>query len=41
MAWKKVSDPYGGGGLGLRSLIALNEAANLKLCWELMHLVKD
>ncbi|GAU10707.1 hypothetical protein TSUD_424710, partial [Trifolium subterraneum] len=41
VAWKKVCTPYEEGGLGLRSLIALNEAANLKLCWDLVHSVED
>jgi hypothetical protein len=33
----KVCTPYSKGGLGLRSLIKLNEASNLKLCWDLLH----
>jgi hypothetical protein len=37
VSWKKVCMPYSEGGLGLRSLISLNEASNLKLCWELLH----
>jgi hypothetical protein len=41
VAWKKVCAPYEEGGLGLRSLIALNEAANLKWCWELLHSLED
>ncbi|CAJ2671835.1 unnamed protein product [Trifolium pratense] len=32
---------YEEGGLGLRSLFTLNEAANLKLCWDLMNSVED
>jgi hypothetical protein len=32
VAWKKVCSPFDEGGLGLRSLVCLNEAANLKLC---------
>jgi hypothetical protein len=31
----KVCTPLKEGGLGLRSLSKINEAANLKLCWEL------
>jgi hypothetical protein len=41
VARKKVCAPYEEGGLGLRSLIFLNEAANLKLCWDLMNYVED
>ncbi|CAJ2633282.1 unnamed protein product [Trifolium pratense] len=41
VAWKKVCAPYEEGGLGLRSLITINEAANLKLCWDLMNSVED
>jgi hypothetical protein len=33
VSWKKVSLPYDQGGLGIRSLIRLNEAANLRLYW--------
>ncbi|CAJ2657082.1 unnamed protein product [Trifolium pratense] len=34
-AWDKVCTPTNEGGLGLRSLRHINEATNLKLCWEL------
>ncbi|CAJ2641500.1 unnamed protein product [Trifolium pratense] len=37
VAWHKVCLPFKEGGLGLRSLSKINEAGNLKLCWELMH----
>ncbi|PNX56603.1 ribonuclease H, partial [Trifolium pratense] len=37
VSWKKCCSPYAEGGLGLRSLISLNEASNLRLCWELIH----
>ncbi|CAJ2640752.1 unnamed protein product [Trifolium pratense] len=37
VAWKNVYVPYSEGGLGLRSLISLNEATNLKLCWDFLH----
>ncbi|GAU47353.1 hypothetical protein TSUD_190190 [Trifolium subterraneum] len=37
VAWKKICVPYSEGGLGLRSLISLNEAANLKQCLEFFH----
>jgi hypothetical protein len=35
VAWKKVCRPYDQGGLGIRSLIVLNESTNLKLCWDM------
>ncbi|GAU35456.1 hypothetical protein TSUD_364120 [Trifolium subterraneum] len=41
VAWKKVCAPLDEGGLGLRSLTSINEASNLKLCWELMHSNED
>jgi hypothetical protein len=41
LAWKKICAPHEEGDLGLRSLIALNDAANLKLCWDLMHSKED
>lgn len=37
VSWKKVCKPYEEGGLGIRSLIRLNEASNLKLCWNLAN----
>jgi hypothetical protein len=37
VSWKKVYRPFAQGGLGIRSLISLNEATNLKLCWELLQ----
>jgi len=37
VAWKRVCSDYDEGGLGIKSLICLNEATNLKLCWELLH----
>ncbi|KAI5399067.1 hypothetical protein KIW84_064436 [Lathyrus oleraceus] len=37
VAWKKVYRHKDKGGLGLISLICLNEASNLKLAWELMY----
>lgn len=37
VAWKKVGAPYVEGGLALRSLISLNEATNLKLCWDMLQ----
>ncbi|CAJ2667996.1 unnamed protein product [Trifolium pratense] len=41
VSWKKVCAPYEEGGLGLRSLISTNEAANLKLCRDLLHSNED
>ncbi|MCH94279.1 putative ribonuclease H protein, partial [Trifolium medium] len=35
VAWHRVCSPFNEGGLGLRSLSKLNEATNLKLCWEI------
>lgn len=37
LSWKKVCKSYDEGGLGIRSLICLNESFNLKLCWDLVH----
>ena len=36
VAWKTVCTPIEEGGLGIRSLSKLNEATNLKLCWEML-----
>lgn len=37
MAWAKVCKPLERGGLGLRSISTLNEAFNMKLCWDLLN----
>jgi len=37
VAWKKLCKPYSQGGLGIRSLITINAASNLKLCWDMLH----
>jgi ribonuclease HI len=37
VAWHKVCLPFNEGGLGLRSLSKINEAGNLKMCWDLVH----
>jgi len=37
VAWHKVCLPTKEGGLGIRSLSKVNEGANLKLCWEMLH----
>ncbi|XP_058761813.1 uncharacterized protein LOC131635226 [Vicia villosa] len=37
VAWDDCCRPFEEGGLGLRSLVKLNEAANLKLCWDLSN----
>lgn len=34
VAWKKVCAPYNEGGLAIKSLRILNEAALLKLSWQ-------
>lgn len=36
VAWHKCCKPLKEGGLGLKWLTKLNEASNLKLCWDLM-----
>lgn len=37
VAWHKVCKPTKEGGLGIRSLSNINEAGNLKLCWEIVQ----
>jgi len=37
VSWHKVFLPLKEGGLGIRSMSKINEGANLKLCWELIH----
>ena len=37
VAWHKLCKPYKEGGLGVRNLSDINEAGNLKNCWEIMH----
>jgi len=37
VAWHKVCVPTKEGGLGIWSLAKINEGANLKLCWEMIH----
>ncbi|GAU22526.1 hypothetical protein TSUD_296460 [Trifolium subterraneum] len=37
VAWHKVCTPFIEGGLGIRSLFKVNEAASLKLSWELLN----
>ena len=37
VAWKKLYKTYDEGGLGVRSLIKLNESSSLKLCWNLIN----
>ncbi|XP_058746523.1 uncharacterized protein LOC131619448 [Vicia villosa] len=41
VAWDKCCRPFEEGGLGIRSLITLNEAANLKLCWDMKASLED
>ncbi|CAJ2678215.1 unnamed protein product [Trifolium pratense] len=37
VSWNKVCRPISEGGLGIRSMSSLNDATNLKLCWELIN----
>lgn len=37
VSWNKCCKPISQGGLGIRSLISLNEASNLKLCWDIRN----
>jgi hypothetical protein len=37
VSWSKVCSPIAEGGLGIRSLSAINKASNLKLFWELLN----
>jgi hypothetical protein len=41
VSWKKLCKPTTQGGLGVRSLKTLNQAANLKLCWDMIHSNQD
>lgn len=41
MAWKRVCKTIDQHGLGLRSLLDLNEASNLKVCMDVMHSKED
>jgi ribonuclease HI len=41
VSWKKLCRPYEEGGLGIRSLIKLNEASNLKNCSNLINSDED
>jgi hypothetical protein len=36
VSWHKICHPFKEGGLGLRSISDMNEAANLKLAWDLL-----
>jgi len=36
VSWKHVCKPTSEGGLGIRSISAINQAANLRLCWNMM-----
>lgn len=37
IAWGKIRPPISAGGLGLRSLKALNKATSVKLCWDMIN----
>jgi hypothetical protein len=41
IGWNKLCKPLQEGVLGLRSLITLNEYANLKLCWDFRNYNND
>ena len=41
VSWKETCKPLSEGGLGIRSLILLNESTNLKLCWDLLNSQED
>lgn len=41
VAWKKMCKPYLESSLGLRYIVSLNEAFNLKLCWDMMQSNED
>jgi len=36
VSWKKVCRLVSEGGLGIRSISCINQASNLKLCWEML-----
>lgn len=36
ISWLKICSPFKDDGLGIRSLVALNDASRLKLCWNLI-----
>jgi len=37
VAWHKTCKPLKEEGLGIRNLSNINEAGNLKLCWEIVQ----
>lgn len=37
VSWANVCKPFAEGGLGLRSLSKINEASDMKLCWDMLH----
>jgi len=37
VAWNKVCRPFKEGGLGIKNLSDINEAGNLKVCWDIMQ----
>lgn len=41
VSWKKSDLPFSQGGLGLHSLVGLNETTNLKLLWDLINNKED
>lgn len=41
VAWHQICKPAAEGGLGLRSIRKINEAATLKLCWDFLSVNSD
>lgn len=37
VAWKHLCKPFSEEGLGIRSFITLNEASNLRICWDIFN----
>jgi len=37
VTWKKIYLPYEQGGLGIRSLLRLNDTTNMRLCWNIAN----
>lgn len=41
MAWKDVCKPISQVSLGIRSRLVLNDASNLKCCWDVLNSKED
>lgn len=37
VGWKPICSPISRDGIGLRSLLHLNDSSNIKLCWEMIN----